>query len=297
MWQSGGVTTLRFACRSLLSLGLILALGSSLAAWGRKGHFWIAEKAVDSVGPELRQLLERHRSELVRLSVAADDRRPDDAQERFRHYIDLDNYGAFPYPGFDLDQRALERVWGKTWVRHQGTVLWVIQRRYGELVEAFKSRKIGSIRLAAADLCHYVSDLHQPFHATGNYDGQKTGQEGIHSRFESDLVKNMEPRLRFESAPLRRYPKPSEAMYQVALDSLQWVDNILTADVQIVDELAIDRSRYADVPVPERRFPDPYYERLEQRLGAMTQSRMSAAAVTIASLWQQAWKEAGRSEF
>ena len=44
-----------------------------------------------------------------------------------------------------------------------------------------------NIKLMSAVLAHYVADAHVPFHAVVNYDGQLTGQRGIHSRFESEL--------------------------------------------------------------------------------------------------------------
>ena len=46
----------------------------------------------------------------------------------------------------------------------------------------------GSVsRFFSSIVSHYVSDGHVPFHAALNYDGQLTGQTGIHSRFEAEL--------------------------------------------------------------------------------------------------------------
>ena len=126
-------------------IAICVVSGPWLGAWGRGGHFWISERALDSVGPELRQTLAGHGSELVRLSIDADERRRDDPDEGRRHYLDLDNYGDFPYTGFSVNRQALEQTWGTEWVKSQGTVLWVIERRYRELTEAFRSRKVGAI--------------------------------------------------------------------------------------------------------------------------------------------------------
>ena len=47
----------------------------------------------------------------------------------------------------------------------------------------------------AGTLGHYVGDLGQPMHVTENYDGQLTGQKGLHSFFEEDLVDEVYPEL------------------------------------------------------------------------------------------------------
>ncbi len=39
---------------------------------------------------------------------------------------------------------------------------------------------------------HFVGDMTQPYHATADYDGWATGQGGIHSYFETDLVESLE---------------------------------------------------------------------------------------------------------
>jgi hypothetical protein len=40
----------------------------------------------------------------------------------------------------------------------------------------------------AADIGHYVADMHQPLHLTRNYNGQLTGNYGIHARYEGQMI-------------------------------------------------------------------------------------------------------------
>ena len=124
-----------------------------------------------------------------------------------------------------------------------------------------------------------------------------SGQNGIHARFESDLVELMLPDLGFDPAPRHTFVELTPAMYQVALESLQWVDNILTADQKAVTKLSIERRAFRDVARQQRRFPDAYYAHLREETGFIVKGRMSEAAVTVASLWQQAWEEAGKPDF
>ncbi len=43
-----------------------------------------------------------------------------------------------------------------------------------------------------SDLCHYVADGHQPQHVTLNYNGQLTGQKGVHFRYEITMFDKYE---------------------------------------------------------------------------------------------------------
>ena len=69
---------------------------------------------------------------------------------------------------------------------------------FGNLRRAFEGftrgshYAVGNAVLFAVALRHYIQDAHQPLHATDNYDGQLTGNDGIHSRFERDLFERFE---------------------------------------------------------------------------------------------------------
>ena len=52
------------------------------------------------------------------------------------------------------------------------------------MVEALRAGDWTSAVTWAADLGHYTADSHQPLHCTKNYDGQNTGNDGVHFRFE-----------------------------------------------------------------------------------------------------------------
>ncbi|USN46612.1 MAG: hypothetical protein H6626_10365 [Pseudobdellovibrionaceae bacterium] len=59
---------------------------------------------------------------------------------------------------------------------------------------------------------HYVADLSQPLHCSENYDGQLTGQKGLHAFFEEVLVDQLEPAVAGEVfvEAQKRWPKFKE---------------------------------------------------------------------------------------
>lgn len=54
--------------------------------------------------------------------------------------------------------------------------------------------------ILAGTLGHYVGDLAQPLHTTENYDGQMTGQKGVHAFFEGPLVDELFPGIENDTA-------------------------------------------------------------------------------------------------
>jgi hypothetical protein len=53
------------------------------------------------------------------------------------------------------------------------------------LTRAFKEHDRERILRYSADLGHYIGDAHVPLHCTRNYNGQLSGQHGIHGFWES----------------------------------------------------------------------------------------------------------------
>lgn len=57
-----------------------------------------------------------------------------------------------------------------------------------EITKAFEAKNVDLILKYSADIGHYIGDAHVPLHTTENYNGQMTGQKGIHGLWESRLV-------------------------------------------------------------------------------------------------------------
>jgi len=73
-------------------------------------------------------------------------------------------------------------------VVERGLLPWTVNREFDRLVKAFRERDWTEARLAAAHLSHFVADATMPLHATHNYDGQFTGNHGVHRRIEVEMV-------------------------------------------------------------------------------------------------------------
>jgi hypothetical protein len=70
-------------------------------------------------------------------------------------------------------------------VLENGTGAWRVGQFFLAAKEAFANNKTSEGLQWAGAMAHYVGDLAQPLHVTHNYDGQLTGQKGLHAWFES----------------------------------------------------------------------------------------------------------------
>jgi len=134
---------------------------------------------------------------LTEEAVAPDRRRYAIKDEAPRHFIDLDEFG-------DSAVYKLPRTWAQALGRYgedslmeRGVVPWQIVRAYNRLKDAMLLYDPEKILRSSADLGHYVADANVPLHTTSNYDGQLTGQPGLHAFWESRLPELFFPEYGF----------------------------------------------------------------------------------------------------
>jgi hypothetical protein len=175
----------------------VAAMPAPTHAWGFDAHKFIMERAIGLLPAEIRPFFELHKSTLVERAIDPDTWQVAgfNDQEDQHHFLDLDweGYGKYPYAGLPRDYTAAVAKFGKKRVDDNGTVPWRVEEMYGNLRRAFESYERRGpfgrfdVIFFSAWLTHYVSDAHVPFHAVLNYDGQLSGQHGIHARFEAYL--------------------------------------------------------------------------------------------------------------
>jgi hypothetical protein len=197
-----------------------------------------------------------------------------------RHYLDIDEYPDFHNLPRSFD--TLVALYGWQRVKDNGTLPWatlwfqdslVLQLRRGDWTHAY---------LTASDLGHYVGDAHQPLHATNNYDGGLTGNNGIHSRYESTMLSSTYylSQLRITPDSVQYVANKRDYIFDYIYHSNSLVDSILHADT------------YAKT-LSGGQYNATYYNALWARTGSMTLDQMQKGTKALASLWYSAWVDAG----
>ncbi len=85
--------------------------------------------------------------------------------------------------------------------------------------------------LFAADLGHYVADAHMPLHITKNYNGQLTGQTGIHSRYESTMINKYYEQIVYIPDSAEFIEDIPGYIFQFLYSDYPYVDSLLNAEL------------------------------------------------------------------
>lgn len=270
-----------------------VALPGSASAWGFEAHKFIVDRMVELLPPELKPLFEKRRAFIIERSVDPDLwRNVGWDAEPPNHFLDLDfeAFGPYPFKALPRDYSLAVQKFGKDLVHTQGLLPWRTAEFYGNLQREFESLKqqpapgyaVDNIVLHAAVLAHYVSDGHVPLHAVVNYNGQVTGQDGLHSRWESELFDRNRTRLAIAPAAVKPVSNPRDFMFDVLLASNRAAANVLEADLTAADGREFYDDGYFDM------FAKGTLPTLERRLN----DSISAVASMIVGAWEQAGKPA-----
>ncbi len=258
----------------LVLLLFVLSVSSfrPVGSWGFDVHRELTSKAVEQLPEEWRTFFREHEDELRSASVDPDLRRSSDLTEAPRHYDDQDD----PHLDRNVSSRSPDY--------RKGVVAWAVENSTILLIKALESDDLAGIIRYAGDLAHYVGDASQPLHSTENYDGQLTGNRGIHSRYESSFTYEYFDEL-FDTGDLDGLivvDDPYELIEGQIISGLEVVPDIMAADNK------------ADAADPSRG--SKYYQVMYEELGEMTRNRFKLAVQNIANLWYTALVVSDRYE-
>jgi hypothetical protein len=158
-------------------------------------------------------------------------------------------------------------------------------------VQAFRARNWTAVFRAAADVGHYTEDTTSPLHSTANFNGQLTGNNGIHGRHESEMV---ERHITLADLTTRRTNPPLEEGLRSVSDRVEFAFETLLQGYEIVMPILEADSA---ATILDGSFGDTYYAALFQFVGQQTIDQLNDGAQRLADLWHSAWVEAGRPVF
>ena len=222
-------------------LAAILAVPSSAHAWGFEAHKFIVSRAIDILPEPIRPFFEANRAFVVERSIDSDLwRNAGFAEEPPNHFLDLDAYGPYPFKDLPREYDEALKKHGHDKLKDNGLLPWRTHEIAGRLIRGFEAlHKNGQyarsdIRFFTAIIGHYVADAHVPLHAVLNYNGQLTGQTGLHNRWEDDRFVRYQTQFAFRPGPLRRIQNERDFVFETLLESSQLVPALLAADKEAI---------------------------------------------------------------
>jgi len=176
-------------------------------------------------------------------------------------------------------------------------VPWHVAAMLNWLTKAFEERDANKILSLSSDLGHYIADAHVPLHTTENYNGQLTGQKGIHALWESRIPELLGSDFDCLVGRAEYLENPLEEMWLVVKKSHSYLDSVLLIEKELGLTLPSDQkyaleSRGASTI---RQYSQEYALAYNRRMGDMVEIRMQKAIKMVGDMWYTAWVNAGQT--
>ncbi|WP_310394495.1 zinc dependent phospholipase C family protein [Hymenobacter sp.] len=278
----------------LLAAALVLCARQA-QAWGFFGHRLLNRLAVYTLPPAMVGFYKANIDYLTANATRPDSRRMVIPGEAPRHFLDVDRYGdsaAYKLPRRYAD--AVARYGEDSLLRH-GIVPWHVVSMKNQLTAAFQARDTDRILRLSADLGHYIADACVPLHTTRNYNGQLTGQRGIHGLWESRLPELLSTDYDLFSGQAQYLERPSDAIWgavvrsHAAVDSVLRFERELTAQYPGDQKFGYEQRGTQTIRTYSREFSRAYHA----RLNGQVERQMRYAAALIGAFWFTCWVDGG----
>jgi len=265
----------------LIRYSILFVLLVSLSSWGEKAHRKINFSCVEFFPKEI-HLLKAWAPILADHSSDADFRKKTDKTEFVKHFIDIDIYDDFinTYKIVENFEAACSK-YGKEKVIKNGTLPWVTDSTYKALVHDFKTGNWNQAALTAADLGHYVGDGFMPLHITANYNGQLSGQTGIHRRYEETMIDRYIDGVQLKTSGIHKADQVQSFIFSYLYANHPFISLLLQADSRAYEQAG-------------NQYNDIYYESLWGKTNLFTVKLLEESSKTLAELIYTAWLEAGK---
>lgn len=273
--------------KNITSVFLIL-LSSHLAyGWGSKGHqitAYVGAKLATDGAPFWQANLEP----LRKLTTVPDRLWKASATkegEANTHWFQVDAYYApqdynqiirFPSSYSDAVTK-----YGQSMISINGVAPWRIRQLYQLAFYSVTQKKMKEALEYVGVMTHYIGDLAQPLHVTENYDGQETGNKGIHMYFETTIIKDeMQIRADVEKRTQKLLRDPNYLS--------QFNGNLMDAILLEIERSVSYRDQIFQNDTKYGRSQNGAAIQLE-----LAKNRMADAAATTAMILNQLWRDTG----
>ncbi len=273
----------------------LLFLARQAQAWGFFGHRLLNRLAVYTLPPAMVGFYKANIEYLTANATRPDSRRTVVPGEAPKHFLDVDRYGdsaEYKMPRRYAD--AIARYTEDSLLRH-GIVPWNVVTMKNQLTAAFKARDTDRIMRLSADMGHYIADACVPLHTTKNYNGQLTGQRGIHGLWESRLPELLSTDYDLFTGKAKYLDNPSDAIWGAVIRSHAAVDSVLRFEKEVTAQFPEDQKFGYEqrgtqtIRTYSREFSRAYHG----KLNGQVERQMRYAAALIGDFWFTCWVDGG----
>ena len=236
---------------------------------------------------------------IVKYSIRPDQRRNQDPTEAPKHFIDLEAYGDSAAWKMPVTWNEAVAKYSKDTLIKYGYVPYWIMTMKERLTNAFRSGNADSILFYATDMGHYIGDANVPLHTSVNYDGQLTGQRGLHALWESVI-----PELELEQYKLYNHHKakyldhPEIEIWNAIRHAHGLLNDVFQKEREVSKQFT-DSTRYR-VQIRNGRetkyYTPAFAKAYSASLRPTINDQLLSSSDLMSDFWYTSWVDAGRPD-
>ena len=278
--------------KTLVLLVCLFLFNSKVLAWGYRGHRLINQQASMQLNGSFGDFLKKNKDALKWYAAVPDYIKRFYPDEKPLHFIDTDFYDEYPFENIPLNYNDLIKEYGNEKVEKMGYAPWAIEKTCDQIVYYLKNQRLDEAIFYMGILGHYVSDIHNPLHTILNYDGQLSGNKGVHFRWEVRLVEKYIKKI-VPYGNMQKIDDPVLFAMDIVRESFSSHQKILEADSKARSKLTLaQQKKLSSYDILD--FETPYLEKLFLHSGDLLNQRMGLSVMRTVSYWQYCWEKAGK---
>lgn len=272
----------------------LISMENDHEMWGFSPHKLINRQAIFTLPPSMIIFYKHYMHVISEGAVKADRRRYAVPEEGARHYIDIDYYG----PEVPRYWDELVRIYPKDSIESHGILPWHLAMVKLQLTKAFKEDNIKRILSISSDAGHYLADAHVPLHTTSNYNGQSTGQHGIHGFWETRIPELFYGEFDLWVGPANYQSNWSNTVWDILKDSHRAVDSVLYYERNLTNTFPNDKKYAYEVRLSRlvKVYSEDFSKAYHKALGNQVERRLRAAIRAVGDFWYTCWVDAGQPD-
>ena len=271
----------------------------AFSSWGFLVHRTVHQLAIYQLPKGLQPFFYSQKEYLVKYATRPDERRNSDSTEATKHFIDFEAFGDSAAWKMPMDWNSAVQRYTKDSLVKYGYVPYQIMALKEQLTNAFRQKNKDSILFYAADMGHYIADAHVPLHTSINYDGQLTGQKGLHSLWESVIPEIELSNYNLSGKHKAKYLKrPEEQLWKAVQEAHLLLTGVFGQEKEVTKQF-VDSTKYRTQVRRGREvksYTSAFAKAYNARLGNTVNEQLIKSSNLVADFWYTAWVDAGKPD-
>ena len=166
------------------------------------------------------------------------------------------------------------------------------------LTAAFRQKDVPQILRLSADIGHYLADANVPLHTAQNYNGQLTGQEGIHGLWETRLPELFGEDYDFFIGKAAYVHDPQQRAWEAVIQAHSAVDSVLRLEKELSTNFSpIKKYSFEQKGSSLRKvYAIAYAQAYHLLLDGQVERQMRASIKMVGDFWLTCWIDAGKPD-